>query len=62
LPLFLSGQSPLADDDHRLLSKFKDQFNVFGGLRKAHAQKIVDLALNIDNVKDMREYTGLLVL
>ena len=45
-----------------LVSKFMDQFNAFGRLPKVNAQKIVDLALNIDKVKDMREYTELLVL
>ena len=45
-----------------LVSKFMDQFNAFGRLPKAKAEKIIDLALNIDKVKDMREYTELLVL
>jgi hypothetical protein len=45
-----------------LVSKFMDQFNAFARLPKANAEKIVDLALNIEKIRDMREYTELLVL
>lgn len=40
--------------------KFMDQFNAFGKLPKSNAEKIIDLALNIERVSDMREYTSLL--
>jgi 2-methylcitrate dehydratase PrpD len=45
-----------------LVGKFMDQFNAFGKLPKARAGKIIDLALKIEMIKDMREYTELLVL
>jgi 2-methylcitrate dehydratase PrpD len=45
-----------------LVEKFMDQFNAFGKIPKINAQKIIDLALNIEKIKDMREYTELLVL
>ena len=45
-----------------LVGKFMDQFDAFGKIPKAKADKIIDLALNIEKVKDMREYTELLVL
>ncbi len=44
-----------------LVEKFMDQFNAFGKLPKANADKIISLALNIEKTKDMREYTELLV-
>ena len=45
-----------------LIGKFMDQFRAFGRLPDASGRKIVDLALNIESVRDMREYTELLVL
>ena len=45
-----------------LIGKFMDQFNAFGKIPAAKADKIIELALNIEKVKDMREYTELLVL
>jgi 2-methylcitrate dehydratase PrpD len=45
-----------------LVGKFMDQHNAFGRLPKANAEKIINLAFKIDEVKDMREYTELLVL
>lgn len=45
-----------------LVGKFMDQFNAFGRIPKVNADKIIELALNIENVTDMREYTELLVL
>jgi 2-methylcitrate dehydratase PrpD len=45
-----------------LVGKFMDQFNAFGKLPGKNAEKIIDLALNIEKIKDMREYTELLVL
>ena len=45
-----------------LIEKFMDQFNAFGRLPKAKADKIIDLALKVETIKDMREYTELLVL
>ncbi len=45
-----------------LVEKFMDQFNAFGLLPKAKADKIIELAFNIEKVTDMREYTELLVL
>lgn len=45
-----------------LVEKFKKQFNAFGKLPKKNADKIIDLAFNIEKIKDMREYTKLLVL
>jgi hypothetical protein len=45
-----------------LIGKFMDQFNAFGKLPGKNAEKIIDLALNIEKIKDMREYTELLVL
>jgi 2-methylcitrate dehydratase PrpD len=45
-----------------LVGKFMDQFNAFGRIPKANADKIIELALNIENVTDMREYTELLLL
>jgi len=43
-----------------IISKFKDQFNAFGKLPASTADKIIELALNIEKVSDMREYTSLL--
>lgn len=43
-----------------IIGKFMDQFNAFGKLPKSAANKIIDLALNIEKVSDMREYTSLL--
>ncbi len=43
-----------------IIGKFMDQFNAFGKLPKATADKIIELALNIEKVSDMREYTSLL--
>jgi 2-methylcitrate dehydratase PrpD len=43
-----------------LIQKFMDQFNAFGKLPKSTAEKIIALALNIEKVSDMREYTSLL--
>jgi len=43
-----------------LIDKFMDQFNACGKFPKANADKIIDLALNIEKIKDMREYTELL--
>jgi len=45
-----------------LVEKFISQFNTFGKLPKKNADKIIDLALGIEKIKDMREYTELLVL
>jgi len=45
-----------------LVEKFMEQFNAFGKLPKKNADKIIDLAFNIEKIKDMREYTELLVL
>ncbi len=45
-----------------LVAKFMDQFDAFGKLPRANAEKIIDLAFNIENVADMREYTQLLTL
>ena len=45
-----------------LLEKFWDQFNTFGRLPRSVGEKIVEMAENIENVKDMREYTQLLTL
>ena len=45
-----------------LIQKFTDQFNAFGKLPKNRAEKIVELALNIEKVTDMREYTQLLIV
>jgi 2-methylcitrate dehydratase PrpD len=45
-----------------LVEKFKDQFNAYGKLPKANAEKIIELACNIETIKDMREFTELLVL
>jgi 2-methylcitrate dehydratase PrpD len=45
-----------------LIEKFMDQFNAFGKLPGKNAEKIINLALNIEKIKDMREYTELLVL
>jgi 2-methylcitrate dehydratase PrpD len=45
-----------------LVDKFMDQFNAFGKFPKANADKIIDLALNIEKIRDIREYTELLVL
>jgi 2-methylcitrate dehydratase PrpD len=45
-----------------LVGKFMDQVNVFGKIPKAKARKIIDLALNVENVRDMREYTELLMV
>ena len=44
-----------------LVGKFMDQFNAFGKFPKTKADKIIELALNIEKVADMREYTELLV-
>ncbi|HEX2964634.1 MAG TPA: MmgE/PrpD family protein [Syntrophorhabdaceae bacterium] len=49
-------------DSEFLIRKFTDQFEAFGKLPKNRCEKIVNLAFNIENVKDMREYTELLVL
>lgn len=43
-----------------LINKFMDQFNAFGKLPKSRAEKIIELALNIEKLSDMREYTSLL--
>jgi len=43
-----------------LIEKFMDQFSAFGKLPKSVADKIIDLAFNIEKVSDMREYTSLL--
>lgn len=43
-----------------IVGKFMDQFNAFGKLPKSTAEKIIELAYNIENVSDMREYTSLL--
>lgn len=43
-----------------LVGKFMDQFNAFGKLPKSTANKMIDLAFNIEKVSDMREYTSLL--
>ena len=45
-----------------LVGKFMDQFAAFGKMPKAKADKIIELAFNIENVSDMREYTQLLTL
>lgn len=45
-----------------IIGKFINQFDAFGKIPKANARKIIDLALNIVKVKDMREYTELLVI
>ncbi|HVN97541.1 MAG TPA: MmgE/PrpD family protein [Syntrophorhabdaceae bacterium] len=44
-----------------LVAKFMDQFTAFGRFSKARADKIIDLALSIENAKDMGEFTELLV-
>ena len=43
-----------------LIEKFMDQFNAYGKLPKANADKIIEMAFKIDDVKDMREFTQLL--
>lgn len=43
-----------------IVDKFMDQFNAFGRFNKSRAEKIIELALNIEKLSDMREYTTLL--
>ena len=43
-----------------LISKFMDQFHAYGKLPASHADKIIETAFRIDEVKDMREFTELL--
>ena len=49
-------------DREFIVQKFTDQFNAFGKLPKNHCEKIDSLALDIENIKNMREFTELLVL
>lgn len=43
-----------------LTEKFMDQFNAYGKLPTSHAEKIIETALRIDEISDMREFTELL--
>lgn len=43
-----------------IVGKFKKQFEAHGKLPAATADKIIELAFNIEKVSDMREYTSLL--
>jgi hypothetical protein len=40
---------------------FVNQFNVFGKLPRKNTEKIIDFAFNTEKVKDMWEFTELLV-
>ena len=45
-----------------LEAKFMDQFNTFGKLPKANAEKIIELCAKVEELPDLRELTELLVL
>lgn len=45
-----------------LKSKFMSQFNAYGKLPQANADKIIELCAKVDQLPDMRELTELLVL
>jgi 2-methylcitrate dehydratase PrpD len=48
-------------DREFLVRKFSDQFDAFGRLPANRREKIIGLALDIEDLKDMREYTELLI-
>ena len=45
-----------------IISKFRDQFSLFGKLHESTGDKIIELAAKIETLSDMREYTELLVI
>ena len=47
-------------EKEELIAKFMDQFNAYGKLPAANAEKIIELADRIEEVEDMREFTELL--
>ena len=44
-----------------IIGKFRKQVQAYGKLPKAAEEKIIDLALHIETLSDMREYTSLLM-
>lgn len=47
-------------EKEELIAKFMDQFNSYGKLPEANADKIIDLAFRIEELEDIREFTDLL--